>query len=976
VADRETRLLQLAAALADGAPVDWDAAESTAASDSERRQIQRLRLVRKVTAATAVGSPGDDTRPHESLLHPVGGDDDADTTEAAPVVWGPLRVIEKIGRGRFGDVYRASDPRLDRDVALKLLKRRHADDEGAGSLAIEEGRLLAKVRHPNVVTVYGAERIENRVGLWMELVRGETLEDVVAGEPLTADEATAIGVAVCQALAAVHGAGLLHRDIKAQNVMRDDTGRVVLMDFGTGRELDVDAPAEFAGTPLYLAPEVLAGAPASRQSDLYSVGVLLYHLVTGAFPVTGRTLADIRAAHARVGQPGAVDQLDRLPEGLRAVIDRALSRDPGARFDSALDMAEALGRCRDASAASSSEFSSKVRRVDRRLIGAALLAGLVLLMFGARGSEIASWLGRQPPAIEPVLKRVWSGAGVDASGSPSPWGRYLTFTDWETGDLALRDFGAGTSRRLTNTGGFDTSGDYVEVSAISPDGRWVVYEWRVSAARKWELRVMPIDAHDDRSPRVVLRTELTDFVAPLGWTPDGSQVAVMRRTSNREELGLVTIADGAYRTITTLEGERLSRRGASLSPDGRYMAYEAPAAGHGSPRDILVVGIDGRSANVVVRGPHDDVSPFWTPDGSKILFLSDRTGARSLWMVPVTDGTATGPAVLLRADVGPITPLGFSRDGTFYYLLSGTTRRDVYVTELDELRASKPPARLTERFVNSNIGPTWSSDGEYLAFYSFRNAPTLVVRSTRTGDERDVALPAGVIAPFSSGPKWFSDNRSVLILRRDLPDSPPAFFRLWLDTARAELLHRADGGPTSYALSSDGRTIYYAVQQTNARKNSGRLMRYDIVGGRSTILKNNEWFIAVAISPDGHYLAYLKSLPRSKSGFSSAVEVRPSAGGEAREVFRDAPWVSGHRYNTLAWTPDGRALMFVRDDGRLWVVSANGGEPLDMGISMNARIKTPAIHPDGRRIAFGAVEADNNEVWVIENVLASAPVQQ
>jgi Tol biopolymer transport system component len=498
----------------------------------------------------------------------------------------------------------------------------------------------------------------------------------------------------------------------------------------------------------------------------------------------------------------------------------------------------------------------------------------------------------------------------------------------------------------------------------------VVFEWRVSEARKWELRLMPIDARDDRPPRVVLRTELSDFVAPLGWTPDGSQVAVMRRTSNREELGLVTIADGAYRTVTRLD-ERLSPAGASLSPDGRFIAYEAPAAGTGSPPDILVVGTDGRPSNVVVRGPVDDVFPRWAPDGSKILFLSDRTGARSLWMVPVSDGTATGPAVLLRADVGPITPLGFSRDGTFYYLQSGASRQDVYTAELNGLRASTPPARLTERFVNSNSGPAWSLDGERLAYYSFRKPHTLVVRSTKTGYEWDVALPAGVVAPFSSGPKWFPDNRSVLILRRDLPDSPRAFFRLWLDTAEADLLHRTDGGATSYALSSDGRTIYYAVQQTNARENSGRLMRYDIASGRSTILKNNEWFIAVAISPDGNHLAYLKSVGPSNPGFSSAVEVMPSSGGEAREVFRDAPWLTGARYNTLAWTPDGRALMFVRDDGRLWAVSANGGEPHAMGISMNARIKTPAIHPDGHQIAFAAVEADNNEVWVIENVLAS-----
>jgi serine/threonine-protein kinase len=977
VPDREHRLLDLAAAVADGAPVDWEAAESTAASDSERRQIQRLRLVHQVAAASALGSPGRDARPHESLLHPAGGDERDDTTDAAPVIWGPLRVIEKIGRGRFGDVYRAWDPRLDRDVALKLLRRRHADEDGAGSAAIEEGRLLAKVRHPNVVTVYGAERIENRVGLWMELIRGETLEQVVARGPLTADDAMAIGVTVCQALAAVHDAGLLHRDMKAQNVMREDMGRVVLMDFGTGRELDVDAPAEFAGTPLYLAPEVLAGAASSRQSDLYSVGVLLYHLVTGTFPVNGRTLADIRAAHARVAQSGALDPLDRLPESLRPVVTRALSRDPEARFASALDMAEALGRSRDLSATSSTQPPANVRRVDRRLVLAALIGGFVLLVVGLRGSEMASWWSR---AVDPrvVIRPVWTGGGVDASGSPSPDGRYLTFTDWETGDLAIRDFLDDTSRRLTNTGGWAASGDYVVESAISPDGRWVVYAWHVEDSLEVELRVMPIDGRDSRPPQVLLRTELTDYVAPFGWTPDGLHVAVMRRTNERHELGLVAIADGAYRTVTTLDmlDERLGSTGVSLSPDGRYMAYEAPPTA-GSPPDIFVVGTDGRATDIVVRSPHEDVSPVWAPDGSAILFLSDRTGTRSLWMVPVSDRRITGPAELVRADVGPIALIGISRVGALYYMLSGRSRQDVYAAELNGLRATTSPSRATERFVNSNIGPSWSADGEYLAYYSFRDTPTLVVRSTKTGAERDVALPAGVVAPFSSGPEWFPDNRSVLILVRD--QGRRAFFRLWLDTARADLVHRTEGGAASYALAADGRTLYYAVQHTNARENSGRLMRFDIATGRSTVLKKDEWFIAVAISPDGSQLASLKSVRIRAPGhrnFYSAVEIIPSGGGEAREVFRDAPWLTGARYNTLAWTPDGQAIMFVRDDGRLWAVSANGGEPHDMGISMKATIKTPAVHPDGRRIVFGAIEVDNNEVWVIENVLVPAGVRQ
>ena len=160
--------------------------------------------------------------------------------------------------------------------------------------------MLARVRHPNVVTIYGAEQIGDQIGLWMEFVRGHTLEQVLdQRKVVSAAEAVSIGLELCRAMAAVHGAGLLHRDIKTHNVMRAEDGRIVLMDFGTGRELGRDASSDLAGTPLYLAPEVLQGQQATVQSDIYSLGVLLYHLVTGSYPVHAQTLRGVRGAHAR-----------------------------------------------------------------------------------------------------------------------------------------------------------------------------------------------------------------------------------------------------------------------------------------------------------------------------------------------------------------------------------------------------------------------------------------------------------------------------------------------------------------------------------------------------------------------------------------------------------------------------------------------------------------------------------------------------
>jgi serine/threonine protein kinase len=171
-------------------------------------------------------------------------------------------------------------------VALKLLPA--VRPAGSGEAIIHEGRLLARVRHSNVVAIYGAEQIGNQIGLWMEFVHGRTLEQALKdGRSFTVRETIDIGLELCQAVAAVHDAGLLHRDIKAQNVALADDGRVVLMDFGAGRDVAESPASDLTGTPLYLAPEILAGQPASVRSDVYSVGVVLHHVLTGSYPCAG-----------------------------------------------------------------------------------------------------------------------------------------------------------------------------------------------------------------------------------------------------------------------------------------------------------------------------------------------------------------------------------------------------------------------------------------------------------------------------------------------------------------------------------------------------------------------------------------------------------------------------------------------------------------------------------------------------------------
>jgi len=231
--DAGERITDLARAILEGTPVDWRGVESTA-DDSERSILDELRLLAALV---------DFHREQRATHEPV----------PSTKTWGHLRVLEPIGNGAFGQVYRAWDTRLDREVALKLFPANSDAGDARASSIIHEGRLLARVRHPNIVTIYGAERIGDTIGLWMERVDGETVEQRLSRQsPLEPSVAIEIGIQICHAVAAVHKAGLLHRDIKAQNVMLAVDGRAVLMDFGTGREL-VGASASatsLAGTPL------------------------------------------------------------------------------------------------------------------------------------------------------------------------------------------------------------------------------------------------------------------------------------------------------------------------------------------------------------------------------------------------------------------------------------------------------------------------------------------------------------------------------------------------------------------------------------------------------------------------------------------------------------------------------------------------------------------------------------------------------
>lgn len=332
-------VLDLLASVADGQSPDWDGLETGSAAADPRA----LRILRTIAGVADVH------RTLDSLDAPssVSDSDDAPVVRPWPTAvrsWGSLTLKEKLGTGASSDVFRAYDRRLDCDVALKLFKTQTGGQRERVERRLREARMLARVRHDNIVQVFGADEHDGYLGIWMELVDGRTLEQELQGRGRwSGREAAAAGQDLCRALAAVHSAGFTHGDIKAHNVVREDGGRLVLMDFGAGRSRISEARPE-SGTPLYLAPEVLAGASPGVESDLYSLGVLLYHLVTKTYPITAATVDELRARHARREAVPLANVRPDLELPFVRVVERALAPKPEDRFRSAGEMEAALAQ--------------------------------------------------------------------------------------------------------------------------------------------------------------------------------------------------------------------------------------------------------------------------------------------------------------------------------------------------------------------------------------------------------------------------------------------------------------------------------------------------------------------------------------------------------------------------------------------------------------------------------------------------------
>jgi Tol biopolymer transport system component len=568
-----------------------------------------------------------------------------------------------------------------------------------------------------------------------------------------------------------------------------------------------------------------------------------------------------------------------------------------------------------------------------------------------------------PPS--PTLRKLWARrpANILDLGALAAATRALSYRDAD-GNLALADPLTGDTLRMVAT----PAGGTIWPGAVpSPDASLVAYAWE-PADGPMELRLA---SRSDTAPRTLLRAAAPgDWIQPGEW-PHPDHLLIRASAAGRDTWESVTPATGGRRALVPAP----AGLGASLSPDGRFLAYETRGAGTGV--DIHLADTVTLASVPLVVGPGRDWRPVWTRDGRSVLFVSDRTGTPGLWSIAVADGRPAAQAVLLQQDIGRVvTVIGVSGEGAFYYFRQ-VGLVDVQTVATDEAGTpTSPPASVTAPLVGSNMMPDWSPDGArlaYLARMEFEDDEVLAVREIASSKVTE--LRAGMA--FLRQPRWSPDGRSLLVIGNG--SAGYGFYRVdaaATDAPASPLLTVPPAAESTIgrgAWTIDGRALTF-VRSTPG--GSSRVVRRELDSGAERILyapPAGTWLIGYASSPSDDALAVALG---DEGGGSLRVV---TADGASRELVRVTP---REFVAEPAWRPDGASVLFVRGTtdpavprserrNAIWQVPAAGGAPRPLGLALPG-LRDLAVGPDGRQLAF-TVGYPLREEWIVEHVVPAAP---
>ena len=729
---------------------------------------------------------------------------------------GSYKIEKLLGAGGMGEVYLARDSKLNRKVALKILPWHFGVDSERSNRFQREAQALSSFNHPNLITIYEIGEAQGLHFIAMEFVEGKTLSAL--RQSLSLKEVLSIVGQVAEALWSAHQAGIVHRDIKPDNIMVRSDGYVKVLDFGLVKLTEVatenlESPQHTElgvaiGTLPYMSPEQAAGEPIDQRTDIWSLGVVLYELVSGKKPFAGDTRqATINAILSSSPEPVTLIN-GTLPSNLDLILNKALEKDRELRYQTASDLRadiRRLMRAIDSSAtvSTSASFTRPIAQIARRrwfwpVIAAGLICLIVplaLIFLWPKSSGGPDWSRAE-------RMQLTSQPGTEFYPSLSPDGKGFVYASQQSGnfDIYYQRVGGRNADSLTpNTPSIDIE------PAYSPNGEYIAF-------------------HSSREPAGIYLMEATGENVRLviagcqhpSWSPAGNEIVCSTRGetlpafrgSASSALWIVNVASGQKRPLTENDA-----RQPTWSPSGARIAFwfRPPNAGRS---DVATIAATGGDVDVLTKDASTNWNPVWSPDGKFLYFASDRNGNMGFWRVPIDEktGKALGEAEAI------LTPSTFNRHLNF----SGDGRRLIYVqtNQRSNIKAVKFDPN-TEKTVGE---PFWITRGDrrmlrpelspdttrFVAHVARRTQDDIVVINRDGSNWRDLTNDTF----FDRYPRWSPDGKRIVFTSDRI-----GRYEIWIMDADGSNLRQLtfnSPGDASFPIwSADGTQILFRRDRVN-----------------------------------------------------------------------------------------------------------------------------------------------------------------
>jgi Tol biopolymer transport system component/tRNA A-37 threonylcarbamoyl transferase component Bud32 len=738
------------------------------------------------------------------------------------------RILEELGKGGMGVVYRATDIHLERSVAIKVLRPEVVADADRKRRFVLEARAASALNHPNIITVHQIASHNGFDFIVMEYVEGKPLTELIPRKGMRLDRLLRIAVQIADAVAAAHGHGIIHRDLKPANVMVTDSGLVKVLDFGLAKLVD-SAPSEqdatytthleteqgfIAGTADYMSPEQAEGSKLDTRSDIFSFGIMLYEMATGQQPFHAdtrmKTLSAILTSEPR--------PLGDLPHDLEKIVSRCLRKDPARRFQHMDEIAIALSELKEESASGKLTAIAPPTRSRRRSRIFGALAGVLLLLIAA----VLAWqvaarrAGRVPVSVVPLTTY----PGNEVTPAFSPDGKQVAFA-WNGPQednydiyVSLTD-NTSTPLRLTKDSAPDAC------PAWSPDGRSIAF---VRGGVKSSIMLVPALGGPERK---LADTEFDPQLLTCGidWSPDGRYIAFPAAAlpGARSEIVLLSPQTGERRTLSFPPAGTLGDVLPRFSSDGNALAFLRQR----SPEffRVSIVPLAGGPVRTLSPEPARIFSLAWTPDSREVVFGAAYEGAARLWRMAANGKQSPEP--VLGVGPNPFGPssrwtgapgasllgLAISPQGGYLSYTHSVGDTNIWRLDLDRGRLARAPVKVIAS-TQPDAAPKFSPDGTRIAFASQRSG-TYEIWVCAADGSGAVQL-THMAAPLTGSPSWSPDGRKIA-------------FDSTIEGQAEIYTVNADGGPakrlTSHPAldavptwSRDGHWIYFTSDRTGEQQ--------------------------------------------------------------------------------------------------------------------------------------------------------------